>query len=239
MRRLQLLWLLSWSACTVGKDVEPEPLEEPEGPGDTDPTPRDTDPPPRDTDPAVQDSDATSDDTDAGPVETDVPRDTGLAAGPAVPLFDAQTPLDPPLQEDTPTALITRLADRARDRHAREDEFGAYDHYLALYWEHRTVEIQITDTVGRGGSSITFDVTTQWPEPHEPSWFFYRGLNTVAEYHNNGVMNLVGPNLYTRSVSVNGATTAAPGGRPHGVRAEPVPRPPRSNYRHHVSVRGG
>jgi len=37
-----------------------------------------------------------------------------------VPLFDASTPLEPAIVEDTPGALITRISDRARDRHARE-----------------------------------------------------------------------------------------------------------------------
>ena len=49
-----------------------------------------------------------------------------------VPLYDESTPLNPSLQEETDEALITRFADRARDRHAREDEFQAYDHYLSF-----------------------------------------------------------------------------------------------------------
>ena len=67
------------------------------------------------------------------------------------PLFGPGTTLEPELQEDTPSALITRLSDRARDRHAREDQFQSYDHYLSFYWEHRTTAIEIVDTVGRGG----------------------------------------------------------------------------------------
>ncbi len=78
------------------------------------------------------------------------------------PLFDDTTVLEPELQEDTPTALITHLADRARDRHAREDQFMQYDHYLSFYWEHRTAEIEIVDTIGKGGNTITFNVTTEW-----------------------------------------------------------------------------
>ena len=78
------------------------------------------------------------------------------------PLFDNTTVLEPVLQEDTPTALITRLADRARDRHAREDQFKIYDHYLSFYWEHRTAEIEIVDTIGKGGNTITFNVKTEW-----------------------------------------------------------------------------
>ena len=129
------------------------------------------------------------------------------------PLFDNATVLEPALQEDTPTALITRLSDRARDRHAREDQFQIYDHYLSHYWEHRTAAIEIVDTVGKGGSTITFNVTTEWQlSPTEAELrFFYRGIGTVAEYYNNGVMTSV-PSLdvpgedakhYTRSLSYN------------------------------------
>lgn len=133
-----------------------------------------------------------------------------------LPLFDGSTPLEPPLQEDTPAALVTRFADRARDRHAREDQFQAYDHYLTHYWEHRTAEVEIVDTVAKGGSTITFNVATQWRlSPTEAELrFLYRGINTVAEYHDNGVMASV-PALddptsnvrhYTRSLSFNPKT---------------------------------
>src|ERR1043166_825091 len=79
-------------------------------------------------------------------------------AGPAgaekiVPLFNSETKLEPATIEDTPTALITRVADRVRDRHAREWMFHAYAHYLAFYWEHRTVSIEVVDRVAKGGDS--------------------------------------------------------------------------------------
>jgi len=130
-----------------------------------------------------------------------------------VPLFGPGTALEPPLQEETPTALVTRFADRARDRHAREDQFQAYDHYLSFYWEHRTTAVEIVDTVGRGGSTVTFDVASQWrlnPTQAELR-FLYRGINTVAEYFDNGIMqsvpslNVPGSNVkhYTRSIGFN------------------------------------
>lgn len=132
------------------------------------------------------------------------------------PLYDSSTQLDPPLQEDTPTALITRFADRARDRHAREDQFQQYDHYLSHYWEHRTAAIEIVDTIGKGGNTITFNVATQWQlsSLEAELRFFYRGIGTVAEYHNNGVMtpdpnqNVPGSNVrhYTRSLNFNQKT---------------------------------
>ncbi|MEM8711597.1 MAG: discoidin domain-containing protein, partial [Planctomycetota bacterium] len=129
------------------------------------------------------------------------------------PLFDVNTVLEPELQEDTPTALITRLSDRARDRHAREDQFQSYDHYLSFYWQHRTAAIEIVDTIGKGGDTITFNVATQWKlsDTEAELRFFYRGINTVAEYHNNGTMTSVpaldqpGSNVrhYTRSLNFN------------------------------------
>ena len=36
-----------------------------------------------------------------------------------------------------------------RDRHAREDVFAQYDHYLSHYWEYRTVSVEVFDSVGR------------------------------------------------------------------------------------------
>ncbi len=77
-----------------------------------------------------------------------------------VPLFDANTPLEPPTTIDTTNALITHVADRARDRHAREGMFSAYDHYLSWYWEERTIAIEFVDRVAKGGTGITFNYTT-------------------------------------------------------------------------------
>ncbi len=130
-----------------------------------------------------------------------------------VPLYNAATSLAPAIKEETSTALITRIADRARDRHAREDEYQTYDHYLSHYWEHRTAQIEIIDTIGKGGNNITFNVKTEWELEHLQGElrFFYLGRNTVAEYHNNGVMTPV-PSLdvpgedarhYTRTVNYN------------------------------------
>ena len=126
------------------------------------------------------------------------------------PLFGNTTALEPALQEDTPTALITRLSDRARDRHAREAQFQIYDHYLSHYWEHRTAAIEIVDTVGKGGNTITFNVTTQWKvRTNEAELRFFHLV--AAVYANNGIMTGV-PGLdvpgedarhYTRTLSYN------------------------------------
>lgn len=105
-----------------------------------------------------------------------------------VALFDAATPLEPDVIVETPTAIITRFADRGRDRHAREDTFHTYDHYLTHYWTHRTATIEIVDEVAKGGTQIRVNVVTQWKLESTNCRAFYRGIGTVAEYHSNNNM---------------------------------------------------
>lgn len=130
-------------------------------------------------------------------------------------LFNAGTFLEPATTVDTPTALITYLADRVRDRHAREDNFHIYDHYLTWYWEQRVANIEIIDRVGKAGqlTNITFNYVTQ--DQLNPAEFrtFFRGIGTVAEYHNNQIATLVSTNPsatpgetdyhYTATISAN------------------------------------
>ena len=128
-------------------------------------------------------------------------------------LFNASTALEPATTVDTPTALITYIADRARDRHAREAEFHIYDHYLTWYWEQRVANIEIIDYVAKGGTTITFNYVTQ--DKLNPAEFrtFFRGINTVAEYHNNQIATLVSTNAsampgetdyhYTATITAN------------------------------------
>lgn len=117
------------------------------------------------------------------------------STGIITPLFDESTPLEPDLQEDTGNALVTYLADRARDRHAREDLVGGvvfrrYDHYLSFYWEQRMANIEIIDRVAKGGDSITFNFTTE--AKLNPAEFrtFYADNDFVAQYHVNMSDNL-------------------------------------------------
>jgi CxxC motif-containing protein (DUF1111 family) len=118
-----------------------------------------------------------------------------------VPLFDASTLLEPPTTLDTTNARITLVADRARDRHAREGMFNAYDHYLSWYWEERTIALEIVDRVAKGGTGITFNYTTLAPLGAPEFRAFFRGVNTVAEYHLNRLAPLVGSNLYSTTVN--------------------------------------
>jgi CxxC motif-containing protein (DUF1111 family) len=119
--------------------------------------------------------------------QTDV--DVGVIA-----LFNASTILEAPTSIETTNALITYLADRARDRHAREDMFHIYDHYLTWYWEQRVANIEIIDRVAKGGTSITFNYTVH--AELNPAEFraFFRGINTVAEYHFNAQATLASTN---------------------------------------------
>ena len=118
-----------------------------------------------------------------------------------VPLFNASTPLEPATTIDTPTALITHVGDRARDRHAREGNFMAYDHYLAWYWEERSMNIEIIDKVAKGGTEVTFNYTTQAPLGAAEFRAFFRGIGTVAEYHQNQIADLIGPNQYSATLN--------------------------------------
>ena len=120
---------------------------------------------------------------------------------PVVPLFDRTTPLEPLTTEDTPEARITRIGDRVRDRHARESEFQAYDHYLSFYWEQRTVSLELIDKVAKGGQEIVVTIKSLVPlnEPNFRS--FFRGVNTVAEYHENVIASKIAPNTYNLTIA--------------------------------------
>ena len=103
-----------------------------------------------------------------------------------VPLYDSSTTLEPATQFDRGDALVTRFSDRARDRHAKEDQFQAYDHYLSHYWIHRTARFQFEDYVAKGGDRVDITYVTEWrlDFPHEfRAW--YNGIGTVAQYHGN------------------------------------------------------
>lgn len=129
------------------------------------------------------------------------PPDLG---GGIIALFDSTTMLEAETTVHTPQALITYVGDRARDRHAREDMFRSYDHYLPFYWEQRTMAIEIIDRVAKGGNSITFNYTTLAPLSQPEFRAFFRGIGTVAEYHFNLLAPLVGPsqpNQYTATLT--------------------------------------
>jgi CxxC motif-containing protein (DUF1111 family) len=135
---------------------------------------------------------------------TVVPVDPG-AGGSVIALFDETTALEPSTVEDTGTAIVTRFGDRARDRHAREGNFHIYDHYLTWYWEQRTAAVEIIDKVAKGGNEIVFNVYPQWVLGQPEFRAFFRGMNTVAEYHTNISLTRVGttPYHYTTTLTFN------------------------------------
>ena len=108
------------------------------------------------------------------------------------PLHDPTTPGEPAVLELTEDALITRFSDRARDRHAREDQFTAYDHWLPFYWEQRVAEIIIEDRVARGGGEVVFRfMTHDQLNPAEFRTFYASGgavyYNNLSDNFNQGV----------------------------------------------------
>lgn len=125
--------------------------------------------------------------------------------GNIVPLYNSSTVLEGAIQFDRGDALVTRIADRGRDRHAKEDQFQAYDHFLSFYWEHRTAEIEIVDYVAKGGSTVRMNVKTQFKlnDTEAENRWFYRGVGTVAEYYDNGTMNVIDNFNYYKERSYN------------------------------------
>ena len=117
------------------------------------------------------------------------------------PLYTARTELEPATRIETTETLTTRVADRVRDRHAREP--GAYDHYLSWYWQERTVSIEIVDRVAKGGKDITINITSLAALNNPDFRCFFRGINTVAEYHHNVSTKSTGPNRYSTTISYN------------------------------------
>jgi len=131
------------------------------------------------------------------------PSAISILAPAVVPLFGSATPLEPALVVDSGTALITRVADRVRDRHARESQFRSYEHYLPHYFENRTISIEIIDRVAKGGSDITVNIASLWPLDTPDFRAFYQGQVVLSQYHFNMDMASSASNRYTVTVNHN------------------------------------
>jgi CxxC motif-containing protein (DUF1111 family) len=131
------------------------------------------------------------------------PAPTPIAVGNLTTLFGSATKLEPDTIIDTPGALITRVADRGRDRHCREWMFSAYEHYLALYWIDRTNTIEVVDTVAKGGKTVTFNMTSQVPLNGPNLRAFFEGKGTVAQYSDNMTSKQIDPLHYQAVVNTN------------------------------------
>jgi CxxC motif-containing protein (DUF1111 family) len=171
--------ILCLSACGGGSESS-APLPVPEAP------------------PIVQDSDNDNDgiidSTDACPntAAGDVVDSTGCKVEDTTQvsvdaLFDENTLLEPMsrfVRDDG--VLVTRIGDRGRDRHAKDITIqDHYDHYLAHYWEFRTVRIQLEDYVPTGQSLIraTFITEAKLGAREFRVWFW--GRNTTGQFHFN------------------------------------------------------
>lgn len=118
---------------------------------------------------------------------------SSVALGDITPLFNQNTQLEAVIQYDRGDALVTRFSDRGRDRHAKENHFQAYDHYLTFYWEQRTAAIEIIDYVAKGGTKIVMKVRAEGllDNAQAENRWWYVGRNTLAEYCGNGVMERI------------------------------------------------
>jgi len=122
-----------------------------------------------------------------------------VTLGEIVPLFGASTELEPEIHFDTGDAIVTKWGDRGRDRHAREDQFQSYDHFLPHYWEHRTARYILTDYVAKGGNTIDVSWVTEWELDQLPEFrAWYYGMGSVAHYTGNyaPAFNKEGPGTY-------------------------------------------
>lgn len=122
-----------------------------------------------------------------------------------IPLYSTATALESGSVTDIGTAIVTRVGDRARDRHAREASFSKYDHYLSWYWEQRTATVEIIDKVAKGGTQLVINFYPLAPLSAPEFRAFFRGITTQGEYHTNISMQRVGtlPYLYTTTLTFN------------------------------------
>ncbi len=141
------------------------------------------------------------------PDNSSVVADTAVPAvnGKVIPLFDSSTKLEPALTEETPTALITHVADRVRDRHAREGMFKVYEHFIGFYFEFRTSVIEIVDHVAKGGDSVTFNMTSLVPL-HGPNIRAFFSNTAPNAYSHNAIAKQVDPLHYTYTLKYNPIT---------------------------------
>jgi CxxC motif-containing protein (DUF1111 family) len=219
---------------------------------------------------ATASSAATSSSRSSTPIVSSVPSSSSVPAsssssvtlGNITPLYSANTVREPELVVEYADRIETIWSDRGRDRHAREpklkaptpglseeamlkelEEGSGYDHFLAHYWIQRTATIIIKDYVAKGGDRIDFDMYTLTPLGPKDLRVWFRGVNTVAEFYDNGYVGLVPGeiNHYRRSFGGGAATYNPKTGRPIkiGDRMEievsqflenPLPAGSRTNY---------
>ena len=129
-------------------------------------------------------SEEVADSQDSGDPSTD----TGVPAADIVPLYSEEPVLERAIVFSEDGALITDIGDRARDRHAREDQFQSYDHWLPHYFEYRTARLRFVDHVASaepGSGTIDISIVTEWKLSVMELRAWYSGRGTVAAYYGN------------------------------------------------------
>lgn len=107
--------------------------------------------------------------------------------GDFVSLFNSSTVLAPIASfVRTDGVAVTRLADRGRDRHAKDITFqDHYDHFLAHYWEYRTARIQLEDYTQLGQSLIRVTWITEAELGAREFRVWYNGITTTGQFNFN------------------------------------------------------
>ncbi len=140
-----------------------------------------------------------------------------------IPLYNAFTTLEPNTVYDTGSTLVTRIADRPRLRHAREDgsrdnppDFSLYDTYAIFYWQQRMTTIEIDDTwnhndpVSTNAHTITYHMWSLNGLDTPNIRFDFQGQTTVAQYGDNEYSTQVDGSLtnwmFTITKNSNGGT---------------------------------
>jgi len=99
-------------------------------------------------------------------------------------LYNDSTALEPItsfIRDDA--VVVTRFSDRGRDRHAKNSDFvDHYDHYLAHYWEYRTMRLQLEDYVPNGQSRIVATWITEAELGAREFRVWYSGANTTGQF---------------------------------------------------------
>jgi CxxC motif-containing protein (DUF1111 family)/predicted lipoprotein with Yx(FWY)xxD motif len=104
--------------------------------------------------------------------------------GPINKLYNDSTALEPMTTFTRDNGVVvTRLADRGRDRHAKDSsDADHYDHYLAHYWQFRTMRIQLEDFVPTGESLIKVTWITEAALGAKEFRVWYSGASTTGQF---------------------------------------------------------
>jgi CxxC motif-containing protein (DUF1111 family) len=87
----------------------------------------------------------------------------------------------------------------------------SYDHYLPLYWQYRTHQIEMIDRVAKGQpGGITVNITSLWKIAARDVRLFYSGQAGLNLYHANFQATRIDDTHYTATINYNNPKTGAP-----------------------------